>query len=920
MKLFFKKLSQWTHKLYKSFHGLINLALITIIIIQILVFTIENNNYKITIPEFLLTKIRSLLHEKNLSFNTQNITLKLTGEIDFDKLEINYIDFSDPLVTCDRLKINLSLISLLFGNFKPENIIIKNATFFCPPSLSPTGLNEPIIKNFFGALNLGKRHTRIEQFDFDFDNITVITDGSWSHQKNSLPTDQLLDISQYLHFCKNYQKIRTLLTPFHQPVLTLQIKENQKNNITLTLNIHAANYSTNNITLGPLTAKTELLYNNHSLTLKNPIVLSTKNLSWNNTHHAINAKNAQAQLTLSPHLNNNPLPFNIQQFNLSLNEIQTHNLHLDTANIHANLTQNPIIPLNIDLVHNNNWISSKNTLHLNEKSISTFTQGNSTLTQINQILSQFLKFNLNNFNGEIHWKGHLLAHYHPSPSLDQSNLTLTSTHLQYQDIPIDKLYAETNFKSNELSIPYINLEGGENFTKGSIYHNFNTQNYRYLLTGAIIPDSLNNCLGPWWKTLISKFNFTSPMPFGNMDVQGNSLNNTNWSVFGEVQANNFTYLNTPIKQLSLRINSNEQILELMDLHVDSPNGILQAYTLFNYTPTPPYKEIVKTTVAGFSSLPPHELDTIINSPPIHNILKEFSSAQGPYLKVTGTIDNTHPKNTHLSIQTSTDKPIRYHTIPFEYLSFNANYTHNNITINNIISGFAQGQALGSLTLSPKENSSTILKTNLQLNAVNLESAIPALSPLWTISNPSKKKPNNYEGLLNLNLQTTGILGDWTSFTGSGTVAITQANLGKINLFWILSDILNLTPLNIGSLNFTNATSTLEILNGAIHFPNINIYGSTASIEGEGNFYLGSQNLDFYLDFSPLNTKGIPILSQALLVLTPITQSFQMHLTGTLQNPKWETSLTPLGLFKKKGPNLPDSKSKPSSPIKNHEKP
>ena len=57
---------------------------------------------------------------------------------------------------------------------------------------------------------------------------------------------------------------------------------------------------------------------------------------------------------------------------------------------------------------------------------------------------------------------------------------------------------------------------------------------------------------------MKKFQFSTPMPFGNLDIHGNLSTLDKWVVFGELLGNNFIYQEVPVKELSLRLNSNEK--------------------------------------------------------------------------------------------------------------------------------------------------------------------------------------------------------------------------------------------------------------------------------------------------------------------------------------------------------------------------
>lgn len=902
----FESLARLTRHLYTGLHKIINGILIVGIFFQALIFFIEFNDYEITVPRFLLIKIGNFLSEKKLSYEASSIKLKLTGEINFENLRINYDHFNEPIITCDHLAFDLSFFSLIFGRLNPEEILIRNGSLFCPPSITPTGLNEALIKNFFGAISCGRRYIQINQLDFDFQNISVIAEGAWSKKHRSTnsiknPNGAIkTDILDYLSIAKILIEMKDKLSVLNKPVLVVHITENETGTVLFDLKMNASGFEIESLKLGSINIRSKLQYIHQKISVAKELEIFAQNIIWNN--YNISANQGYAQIIMD--LNGIEKLPSINDVKISLNNVLKENKTFDSIEINCNLHDKKLIPGNISGVHNNNWFYAQGNIDSESKLTTSFIKGNSSLKEIETIASTFIKEDIpkNDVNGSLYWTGTLNGYLNQKLDVEQGDFIITSQGLTFNNLLADRLYAEVSFDSEKLDIKYINADRGNNHAKGSIYHNFKTHDYRYLLAGAIAPELLDPYLGSWWQNLTKKFKFSTPMPFGNLDIHGNLFTPNEWVVYGEILGNNFIYQEIPIHELSLRINSNQNELELIDFDMNSIEGKLETYTKFQYGKLPNDAEgILYTQVNGSSTLPLNELDKIIALPEVHEIIQDFSSPIAPQLTVKGKIYEITKDKTNVKINFTKNAPIVYHKVPFSHMNFEVNYTSQETLVNNINVGFAEGIGEGKLKITPKNNQSEIT-ADLHFLGVKQELAVDYLQKLWL---PDQAvKANNYGGLLSLDLEATGTLGNWSSFMGSGNISITQANLARINLFGILSQILSLTPFGIGSFHLTDATSNFFIQKNVIHFPNIHIFGSTASIDAKGNFYLETQQLAFVLDISPLNKKGIPIISQAMLVLAPITQSFQMNLGGTLQNPKWETILTPLGLGKKKGPELP----------------
>jgi uncharacterized protein YhdP len=148
------------------------------------------------------------------------------------------------------------------------------------------------------------------------------------------------------------------------------------------------------------------------------------------------------------------------------------------------------------------------------------------------------------------------------------------------------------------------------------------------------------------------------------------------------------------------------------------------------------------------------------------------------------------------------------------------------------------------------------------------------------------------GRLDVALSAEGQPGDLASLTGTGNAAITGTELGEIQLFGLLSQVLSGLSLKFSSLKLDSARTSFKLDQGRLQFPDLKISGPSAVIDGHGDFMLANDALNFTAKFKPFAESDNPLTAIIGIVINPITSILELRLSGVLTEPRWSVIVGP----------------------------
>jgi len=884
----------------------INIFLSLLLLFLGLILYIEYNESQIPIPEYLFNRIEAKLQEYDLSFTLGKKNVRNWGEFDIEDISIFYKSHTEPIATFERVQLKIGLLSLLLGRAQPKEIQINNGMLYCPPAYSPTGLNEAVLKNLYCWVEFNNKIASFKQLNLNLNNLEIVAKGNYRY--HSLPQQLSLEIAKYSKASASILGKRELFDAFEKPILLIDLNEDSLQNPTFNLKLNFDRLKhLKGINLGKSTLNSRLKLKNGNLFLDKHICLKTDEIDWEGK--------GSAEISYIEWGFDKPLKELFKENSMCaqyirgiFKEVSGLDRKLSTLEITTNINTLQDLNASIYGVAGKEWIDVKARGNLEEKSMQIAGRSYMNVEKLSYLIPKTIKEDKKfpNLKGHLSIEGVAQLNFNYEDFLEGINCRVVSKDLKINETHFDNTYLEVRKGSGFFEIKDAYLKNNKNLATGSYKQDLTTGDYRYLLSGYIEPKIIDPWMNPWWFELQDDIALTKNMPGTNIDIIGNKNQPGNVRVYADIIGRNFDYRKTFFKRCSLQLNSKPKALEISDLKTYSPQGSTEAYIKWNYKATAP-QELHSTYISGKSTLPLELMSPLLNNDRASEIIKEFNCFEAPIVTLKGTLYKDNDNYDQMEISFTTGVPLYYGKIPLDYLTFDAVYTPQETNISNVRLGFAGGYGEGEAYIVNEKNEKPQLSFKGKLESANQDLAIAHLKKIQGIKTYNEEL-NEFGGLASITVSGRGILGDLSSFTGSGNLRITQASLGKINLFGILSEILSITPLGLGSFQLTDISSDFQIQKDIIHFPDLNIYGPSASIKGKGNFFISTHGLDFMMNISPLNKHGAPILSQAFLIFAPITQSFQVKLNGTLEYPRWDTSLTPLGFFKEKGPSLPIDKN------------
>jgi len=870
-----------------------NIALILVLLLQGFFVFLETCDYEVPIPNFLFKKIEKELGARGIHIKTGERHFRLDGELNIEDLSLYYRSGQEPMVTSERVRCKLGLFALLFGKVKLKDIEINDGTFYCPAAISPTGIHEPIIQDFYIWASTRGKMVYINEIFFNLYGNRVLLQGGI--KKSFLRNTEFgLGTKGLFETLRKIIKEKDFFTHFENPILIANIDQDSVKEPLIDIAYDFDAYKNDRFSLGQGTLTALFNIDNKGLEIKKPAQLSFSMLEWENR---IRVKQGFARINVDlEKAINLELPTTHVDFDLI--EIKSIYENLDTVMGDVALDSLPWIKASIGSVKDQEWAKldiwgdteERNAIILGCGSINT-----TTLNRWQKKLEAEDAFT-SDIGGDLEFSSKAQISFVDNLAVNEVEGTLSSSDFILDNIPLTSLHGNIYYKRGEqIRIEDIYLRNEANIVEGFFLKDLKDENYRLLAQGSIEPEVLNPWMKSWWENLWEKIDLRGEMPWTNIDIYAQ---NEEVEVYGEIYAKDFSYQQVPFDDCTLRINSGNHYLEFADIKGRSSRNTLNAYLKWDYE-SEQRQKVLKTTLDVRSKFPLRYLGLIAGKPKVDELIQDFSCREAPLITLQGTLyDNEYDDD--LNIEFATSAPLYYKQAPLDYLSFNIMYRYLQNQISDIRLGFAQGYATGNIFLERQSRNRFRATYEGSLSNASMDIALNHIQQMrGTMGTNKPLRPDVYGGVVDLNIRGEGILGQKETHIGNGNIRVSKAHLGKINLFGILSQVLSLTPLGLGSFQLTDVSGDFQMHDNKLFFPELNIYGPSANIVAKGNYTMGTGNLDFGLRISPMNKKGAPILSQAFLLLAPITQSFEVELEGTLDDPKWKTNITPFGLFKGK---------------------
>ena len=826
----------------------------------------------IPVPELVFEKLKTRLAEHNITLQSDQPVIDLTGRISFSQAHVFFEGVSQAALHCDNLQIRIDPAHLIVGKIAIKEVTVSNGTFFCPALQSPSGLTEPMLNRLFCTLRSGRKSWEIDQLNFQLYKLRVAGSGYWNVPFPKQKEAEQLNIQNI--FYKIAGSLVALSIPLQElkdPFLTLTLGQKQGTDVSATLYADGLR-TAEGIKIGPLYAKAHGDWE-YGLQPFKTVWARTASLEIPDSFQG-NAM--ETQLLLAP--SGNPI-----ETEFFVGKAHIYNEPIEYLNGQVNIQAFPELSGNLAGSSEGATLELGGHIHTGEKS--------GALTLVGSVNPLKLK-NYLAMDDALSRIGTMILppkadidaqiSIGPEFTLNKAVFSLDLGPSEIDGFNSNRLNAQGHIDPNVLDLTFRSFHIDE--VAGTFHQDLITKDYRLLVEGKLNPSNLNAWIQKnWWTYLWDDFNFEDTLPYANLDVQGRWGDPFNYFIYGNVKGTDFSYNRFPVEHMQLKVEARTNFLELSDIWIRDLAGEATARFCVDYDKN--IKDFNRFEFTLGSTLAPNLIASPLNEK-WQNLVSDFVFTEAPNLQVDGKLYGAHTgKPTTLSVYGETQAPVNYKEIPLDSIKVEAIQNGHLLDLKHITLGLADGIASGTAQIKYREGQTPEIAVQTHLIEANLAKVSKILHQ-FTLSEQERVQreiPAGLEtGTFELKIDIQGPYGDLEHFKGQGELLVTSDDLAKINLFGSLSRLLDKAELPSGTLEFNEASAPFIVDQGYIYFPRFAFTGPSSKIDAKGDYSISQKDLNFQAKLFFL-----PMWGQ---ILNPLSHVLEFHITGPIAKPEWQFSM------------------------------
>lgn len=851
---------------------------------------------ELPVPHWVLQRLETQLTEVNLRASFASAQFDPTGRLLLEAPRVRTLTYEDPILIARTIYVRKSFWSVLSGERAPDEIRIDGGTLQLPAPLSPSGTPAPLLRDLAATVRISGTLVQIDQLAFRAGNLDVTMAGEIElpARASGRRLEFAAVLGQALQSGRRLVRELERLNILQQPALHVQLSARPGIGNVAELSLVAAGLrqpAGELVETGPLRVTTLLRIAGDA---PRPLRLNFSAASvryGTQTAHAGKISGVLAtelrQLTEPP-------------------DRATVQLAGDRLAVAGEQVEAPVVllrwqrdaPLDFNLaarVHRE-VLAVSGRADLEHRSAELQFAGRVPPSLVTAILPRraprFAPYFQFGDPVRIHataeftggWKFESLHARVRGGRLNSNGVAVTSTRGR---IDID---AAGNFHAYDAVVG-----AEENHARGSYWMNFHSRDYRMLLTGALHPPHITGWFrSQWWPDFWSNFAFGGAPPEADIDLIGNWRDPRETTYFGRTDAELATVLGADFDQAHARVFVRPQFAHAFDIRAARADGQQQVRGWFKRTD-------------GARAEADHQLEFDLTGNLDAATLRQFGGEKAapllepwvfsapPTIELRGqvaTVDGRPVPN--FSFRGQTDGNLTLKGFPLERVAVSGAARDDEVRLDLIDLAIGGGRGTArALVDGPAE--ARRLGFDFFLEQADLVRTIGALGAYDRPEGGAA--PANRDllkrasgGRLNLAISADGRLADLATFTGAGNVEIAGAELGEIQLFGLLSQVLSAVSLNFSSLKLDTLRSSYRLADGRLHFPDLRVTGSTALIEARGDYRLLDKTLDFTARLRPYDENRNLITGMIGMVVNPLTSILELRLTGSIRNPNWSLSV------------------------------
>ena len=862
-------------------YSLLVIVLLILVACSAYVITLE----EAPVPSFIIRLLENKLEARGTALSMKGIRITPSGRITITEPSFKSTDLDDLIAQADSISLKLNPSLLIFGKLNFTEAQVSNAKLLAPAILSPTGVTEIIADRLDLEIVERRDSLEIRFAKFQLENIRCFA-------KGTIDKDLLIQSRK-----KPAQNLTALLIK-NLP----QLWELEKNldyidlaEVQADFNAHSLEQRQVEITAVvprftlPGKANASKLRIRAKLQESGEVALELA---------ATNANGPQGISLHQPRLSAvwNQLP-SAEQWHPSFISASFDELEKDDQPLLSGLLAEAAI-LNQEIDYTGRFTFAEKALSLSGNYNLESKRSRVDLEgELGAGAPAIFATALNKTEIENVATIHESPHIELSSTLDESFKPLTArVRLDAGPITIkgarfDRSQAVAQLDGPQLSVRDLFLRSGKQNGWMSIGYNLETKKRRFLIDGLFDPATLNNWFEPWWAEFWNNFQFPEGGFHCLLDSQAIFLRPDTLRITGLGMSPNLGIRGESMDFLRTRMFILLHYFDLYDFDLRRPEGDAFGETQIYVArdPTDQKEKLAGLWINATSSIDPRIGPTVLYEidKDIEDILEPYTFETPPTVKAvasTKRIQGEYRYEAELDIDMP--HPFTFFDYPLDGVETKVLLENRVITIPDAKASLADGFVHAQADILDDD-----IDLKVDLRNANFGEALQATVKYFAVDDPSIAEEvdieelTDYGGLIDMDFSGKGILGDALSYEGAGTYDIQKAELGKLQLFGLLSKVLEATPLRFSTLSFQNAVGTFSAHKTYLEYPDVRMTGSAARVTAGGKYDLETELLDFKAKLFPFRHSAMPVMAIVGVVLEPLSHALEVRLTGTLTDPK-----------------------------------
>ncbi|MFA6288818.1 MAG: AsmA-like C-terminal region-containing protein [Opitutaceae bacterium] len=861
--------------------------------------------HELSLPGPIHRLIERRLAEKGFEVTFGRATFDFSGRILLEHVALGPTSTPTPLITARSVYVKLDPWELVIRRLDVESLSASGVDFHLPAMMSPSGEDETLVNNVAFTLVPRGHLLQIDHLTGRIADLSVSVNGSLrlpvSHETETT-SSEFIDglVSSYLRSGRQAPALIARLAALEAPTLDIDLipADNRIAIVRATLRADSLNLASipefKGAATGALTLNAEMPLGGNSssmvrgdgliASLNVPDIAAVKNLHFN----------------LLGLLRGADGPFALKWLDLQFSSVRARDVAGGPASVTIIPRKDGLLAVDLSAMLADSPWQAGALLDFKQSAGRVELDGRVDGALLG-LAGGFAKRDLASLLvPAVPAPLHASATFLPGWKLEQAEGRLHSGPVLVGGVPLDETGTEFTYRDGRVLCDNFVLRQGESLAHGLYEMDTATFDFRFLLTGGLRPNGIAGWFHGWWTRFWNDFDFSKSVPVADVDVSGRWGSLTATRVFVQAEGAATGLRGAAFDRVSTRLFVRPQWDDILYFKV--AQGAQQAEGTFSRLGDLEKNAWSRMVFSVDSSLPLGTMERLFGKD-ASELFTPYRFANAPRLKLSGHVESpASPGGAHqeIAIVLGSTGASSFHNFPLADLAFTARYHDGNLDLPSLAVVFADGRANGSAKVWG-DGKDRRVSFDFSLAKANLGAAILALN----VTPEAKPKPGENtlsqrleSGRLNLTLNAQGPYADFYGFTGKGTAEITGADLGQINLFGVLSELLKKTViLNFSSFSLDRLDAEFDVDGPRVKFGSLKISGPTAAIDAKGDYGLQDHRLDFKAKIFPFDENKSIVLSPIKLVLSPFSNALEVKLQGTLAKPEWIFAYGPTSLLR-----------------------